>query len=99
MLHLVRHYNLIQNHINDSLENDQLSKSREVYCRQLHIVKEPDRTDCVNCPYYGGLMQGYGHECVWDDVVNDHEIAISHSNRFKELLRVSQLIDRGILTK
>lgn len=102
MIAEVRHYNKIGNEINISLNSDKLSSDREVYCKKLHTIKEPDISDCTNCPYFGGLMQGYGHECVWNDEVVDEydaEKVIQWKDRNKEFLRVSKLIDEGILTK
>lgn len=105
MMLLVRHYNLIGHEINESL-NEHPASDREVYCKRFHTIKEPDIDDCVNCPYYGGVMGGYGHECVWEDewdlpYYDDMEIskAVKWEDRQKELLRVSNLIDKGVLKK
>lgn len=98
----IRHYNRIQTHINDALENDFPEGSRGVYCKKLHKVTEPETSDCSNCEYYGGLMGGWGHECVWEDEQlreEEHERVIPWVNRHKELLRVSKLIDDGIIAK
>ena len=99
---LIRHYNRIQTHINDALENDFSDSSRGVYCKKLHKVTAPDASDCSTCPYYGGLMGGWGHECVWTDVpLFDGEIErlIPWVDRHKELVRVSKLIDNGVIDK
>ena len=97
----VIHYNKIGHEINISLSGYP-SSDREVYCKRLHKVTEPMENDCVNCPYFSGLMQGYGHECVWEDYVEssfDFETAIKHDNRNKEFLRVDRLIKQGILQR
>ena len=97
----VRHYNKIGHEINISLSGYP-SSDREVYCKKLHKVTEPLEKDCYNCPYFGGVMQGYGHECVWDDDVEstfDYEKLVKHDDRNKELARVSRLIEKGILKR
>lgn len=101
MILKTRHYNKIGHEINESLTNYP-SSDREVYCKRLHTVKEPETQDCVGCPYFGGLMQGYGHECVWEDDVPttfDDEQVVDWADRNKEFLRVSRLIDKGVLKK
>ena len=94
---IVYHPNMIGHEINESLElysDDVLD--REVYCRKLHVVKEPLQTDCIGCPFYAGLEQGYGHECAWEDVA-DQEHFVQHEDRYKEYERVDKLMKRGIL--
>ena len=101
MILQTRHYNKIGHEINESL-TEYPSNDREVYCKKLHTVKEPEEADCMGCPYFGGLMQGYGHECVWDDDVPttfDTEQVVDWEDRNKEFLRVSKLIDKGVLKK
>lgn len=98
----VTHYNLIQSHINTVLQDESPKTYREVYCKKLHKVWEPDAIECETCPYFGGLMGGYGHECVWEDVVafyDDDEKVVRYEDRNAEMLRVSQLIDNGVLKK
>lgn len=98
---IIRHYNRIQTHINDALENDFSESSRGIYCKKLHKITEPERSDCINCQYYGGLMGGWGHECVWEDeqLRDERERLIPWVDRHKELLRVSKLIDQGVISK
>ena len=71
----------------------------KVYCRQYHkIVTIGTReVNCTQCPYFFGSLQGQGVECRWED---DNKYGIdSYTSPTKELLRVSQLIDKGILKK
>lgn len=96
MIKLVHHHNFIGHEINESLEfyaDDVLD--REIYCRKLHTIKEPLTQDCNDCPCFAGWEQGHGHECVWDDVVD--EIDVRHDDRYKEFERVDKLIKQGIL--
>ena len=73
----------------------------EVFCKKRHAVIDPSIDDCKNCPYFGGVMQGYGHECIWEDIVpaEIEEVIVEHSDRQKEFMRVSKLIDQGYLKK
>lgn len=73
----------------------------EVFCKKRHAIIAPTLEDCDNCPYYAGMMQGYGHECIWEDIVpaETEEVSVDHSDRQKELMRVSKLIDQGYLQK
>ena len=97
---LVFHQNAIGHEISESLENYG-DDDRKIYCKRLHVIKVPTETDCKECPYMAGWMQGHGHECAWEDVVGPQGNMryISHKDVNKELLRVSQLIDAGILKK
>lgn len=94
---LVYHHNLIGHEINESLQlfaDDVLD--REVYCKKLHVIKEPKIDDCKECPYYEGLEQGHGHECVWEDVTELHHV-VQHEDRYKEYERVDKLMKKGFL--
>lgn len=73
----------------------------EVFCKKLHKVTAPDIQDCENCPYFSGAMQGYGHECTWEDIVpaTTVEWVVEHADRHKELMRVSRQIDKGRLKR
>lgn len=96
---LVYHHNLIGHEINESLEcyaEDVFD--REIYCRKRHQVLEPLEKDCIGCPYYEGREQGYGHECVWEDVT-DREHVIRHEDRYKEYERVDRLIKLGVIER
>ena len=70
MKKLIRHINLIGHEINQSIEDGYPESDREIYCKRLHTIKEPDEKDCMNCPYFGGLGQGTAHECVWEEPVD-----------------------------
>ena len=98
----VYHQNMIDHEINHSLEkNSESSKGREVFCKKNHKVMEPLEKDCSNCPYFAGWMQGYGHECVWEDVIDaSQDVKVIPQNQARqELYRVSKLIDQGIIKK
>ena len=74
----------------------------KVYCRKLHKIitigdEDTSEIDCLQCPLFFGSLQGRGVECIWDDATG-HSIH-GASSPTKELLRVSQLIDKGILKK
>ncbi len=94
---MVHHHNLIGHEINESLiyyKNDVFD--REIYCRKKHMITEPKEKDCTYCPYYAGLELGHGHECLWEDVV-DEQYNIPHDERYKEYERVDKLIKQGII--
>lgn len=97
---LVLHQNAIGHEINESLEKYG-EKDRQIYCRKLHKITEPNEEDCRNCPCMAGWMQGRGHECAWEDVSDTFEEVkyIPHEDAQKELFRVSQLIDAGVIRK
>lgn len=100
---LIYHHNLIGHEINESLQfyADEIM-DREVYCRKMHAIIEPKKKDCEYCPYFAGLEQGHGHECRWEDIVEqniveqDH-LVIQHEERYREYERVDKLIKRRIL--
>ena len=61
----------------------------------------PSTEECKSCPYYGGFAGGYGHECYWEDVVpiEEDQVIVQWEDRYNELIRVSKLIDKGLITK
>lgn len=97
----VYHFNFIGHEINESVSMGYPPSDREVYCKRNHIITEPTKDDCSNCPYFAGFMLGNGHNCYWEDVVpvETEEVYIVHEDRQKELMRVSQLIDSGYIQK
>ena len=99
---LIRHINLIGHEINQSIEDGYPESDREIYCKRLHTIKEPDDKDCINCPYFGGLGQGTAHECVWEepvDISSELYRIIEHKDRYKEMERVSEMIEVGVVKK
>ena len=98
---LVYHKNFIGHEINESVEHGYPSSDREIFCKRLHKIIEPDSDTCNECPYLAGWMMGHGIECKWEDVidVNLDEKFIPHNKVQEELIRVSKLIDEGILEK
>ncbi|WP_462393912.1 hypothetical protein [Mitsuokella multacida] len=95
----VRHMNWIGHEINESLRFGYPRSDREIYCKKLHKITEPLKKDCDSCAYFAGWMMGHGLECDWDDVSEDEsqERHIPHEDVRKEMMRVSELIKKGIL--
>lgn len=94
---MVYHHNYIGHEINESLmyyANDVFD--REIYCRKKHNILEPLESDCELCPYFAGLEQGRGHECAWEDVVEE-DYFIQHEDRYKEFERVDKLLKTGVI--
>lgn len=98
---MVYHQNAIGHEINESIQNNLPTSDREIFCKRLHKITEPDADECNKCPYFAGLMMGHGHECKWEDVidVNLDEKYIPHDKVREEFVRVSKLIDEGVLKK
>lgn len=101
MIQTISHLNYISGNINDVAQSNSPTMSEEVYCKKLHKICVPEMDDCANCAYFGGFMQGYGHECIWEDVIPAEydEWQVAPDEVQKELLRVSKLIDRGLIQK
>ena len=94
MLKPVRHHNLIGREINESLElYPDKPEDREIYCRMLHAIVEPQRKDCENCPFLSGIEQGNGIECTWPDECEEDHV-VRHEDRFKEFERVDKMIEK-----
>lgn len=104
---IVYHHNLIEEEINESYArhpdvDGEEYVGRMIYCKKLHKLTEPLAVDCNACPYFAGFMQGHGHECAWEDVleapyVQGDEMVIHWEDREKELQRVSELIEKGVI--
>ena len=96
---LVYHRNWIGHEKNESLmyhEDDVFD--RETYCRKLHLITEPLVSECRKCQCYEGVMQGKGHECVWEDVTEE-QYDVPHKDRYQEYERVDKLIKMGMLKR
>ena len=107
-LGMVWHRNWIEEEINESYNNHpdvpEGYIGRRVFCKRRHAITEPMESDCTDCPYFAGLMQGWGHECAWEDILDDGITEgdtrdIPWPAREKEMFRVSKLIGSGILQK
>ena len=98
---LVYHQNSIGHEINESLQNNYPTSDREIFCKKYHKIWEPTAEACKNCPYFSGTMLGHGIECKWEDTIdiNLDDKFIPHDLRQQELIRVSKLIDEGIIQK
>lgn len=69
----------------------------KIYCKKEHKVMNQDIDKCSVCDYCSGSLQGEGVECSWEDNV---DLAIvSPDSPEEELMRVSLLIDSGVLKK
>ena len=96
---LVYHRNWIGHEKNESLmyhEDDVFD--RETYCRKLHLITEPLVSECCKCQCYEGVMQGKGHECVWEDVTEE-QYDVPHKERYQEYERVDKIIKMGVLKR
>lgn len=76
-----------------------VSDSGRVYCKKLGKVINLDYKDCNTCDYCFGSLQGQGVECMWEDSINNQSSIVTVTNPNKEFLRVSKLIDDGIIKK
>lgn len=97
-IHPVIHYNKIGHEINESV-TDYSNSDRTIYCRQHHTILSPGLKRCANCPLFYDSMGAYGVACKWDDVNPRNMIVVPHKNCQKEFLRVSQLMDEGLLKR
>lgn len=100
----IYHTNLIGHEINESVSEGYDSSDREIYCKKSHKIFEPNAGNCEKYSYFAGRAMGHGIECKWEDVPDEEypdsdEKVIHHKDRRKEMLRVSELIDKGILKK
>ena len=88
----IEHYNVYDS---DIMHPDGGRCDRGVYCRMQHkVIKKLDKCPC---PLMSGAAQGHGIECAWDDVfMNDSGGKFDPKAEF---LRVSHLIDIGILDR
>ena len=98
VIHPVIHYNKIGHEINDSI-NEYPNSDRTVYCRLQHAILPPELRRCMNCPLFHDSLGSFGVACKWNDTVPQRSVMVKHSDRYQELLRVSKLIDKGILQK
>lgn len=98
---IISHYNFISGDINLLNQTNAPEGNYEIYCKRLHTITNPTADLCNSCPYFGGIMDGKGHECIWEDInpVEVNELYIEPNDKQKEFLRVSKLIDRGLLQK
>lgn len=97
-VHPVIHYNKIGHEINESI-NEYPNFDRTIYCRQLHTVATPELNRCLNCPLFYDSMGAFGIACRWDDAIKSKSVVIPHDDCQKEFMRVSKLMDDGILQK
>lgn len=71
-----------------------------VYCRKLNkiIAMNSQFWDvCTICPMFSGTIQGEGVECTWDESAD--YLIVEVFDPKEELLKVSKLIDQGVLKK
>lgn len=71
-----------------------------VYCKKLNKIRTMDAQFwdvCTTCPMFSGTVQGEGVECTWDEPADYYSVKVFDPK--EELLRVSKLIDQGVLKK
>ena len=77
------------------------AKQRELFCKREHKLVSASIDKCEKCPYFKSAGQGDVIICVWEDRPPAAGITrvIPHSEIRDEFLRVSALIDEGIVQK
>lgn len=91
---MVQHVNLVS-----GWENP---KQHEIFCKKAHRVLSVDPKNCEKCPYFVGNGQSDSIICRWEDTLtngNYNTKVIMRSEAQDELLRVSSLIDQGVIKK
>lgn len=81
-------------------QNFALEENNEmVYCKKNHEIGKLAKiqTQCADCEYFYGCLQGEGVECEWEDVTDKPFWDVS--NPQEELSRVSKLIDENLIQK
>jgi len=80
---------------------DATQKGLEIYCRKKHKLYVPKIEDCTKCKYLAGLGQGHALECAWEDIppYKGNIRLIEWQDRKLELMRVTELIEEGIIKK
>lgn len=70
-----------------------------IYCRLDNKIAKFDMDKCYKCPLLSGSSQGNGVECYYEDVIDKHVKTPYRGKPNDEKLRISQLIDLGLVTK
>lgn len=71
----------------------------EIYCRRLHKLMKFDIKTCEKCPIIAGSAQGNGVECYYYDAISKYEAEPIVNPPHQEYLRISKLIDSGLVHK
>ena len=77
-------------------------KQHEIFCKQQHKLEAVNLKDCEQCPYFVTAGQMDAITCQWEDTLaaGDYDTKVVHKmDAQDELMRVSQLIDAGVLKK
>lgn len=77
-------------------------KQYEIFCKREHKMKSVNLETCEKCPYFITAGQMDAIVCQWEDTLaaGDYTTKVIHRmDAQDELLRVSQLIDAGVLKK
>lgn len=77
-------------------------KQHEIFCKKIHGLKSVDIKDCEKCPYFVGSGRSDAVVCKWEDTLANGGYdtkVIMRSEAKDELLRVSSLIDQGVIKK
>ena len=83
--------------MNEVIHQNFYDHAGKVYCKKSHKVMRPNLETCSECDYCFGSLQGQGVECIWED--NTEMAIVSPETPESELMRVSLLIDSGVLKK
>lgn len=80
---------------------DSTKSGMELYCRKKHKLCIPSMEDCMSCAMFRGAGQGEAIECEWEDIppYKGNVRLIDWFDRKQELLRISKLIDDGVIKK
>lgn len=77
-------------------------KEHEIYCKRDHRVKSVEISECEKCKYYRGAGHMDAITCEWEDTLAGGfypSKTISMAKAQDELMRVSWMIDHGVLKK
>lgn len=77
-------------------------KQHEIFCKRDHKVRSVDPKGCEGCPYFVGVGRMDAITCKWEDTLAAGDYAFKTIHKMDvqdEFLRVSQLIDDGVLKK
>lgn len=85
------------NKTQEVIHQNYVDESEKIYCRLDNKVVKADYKNCSDCPCFFGALQGEGVECKWKDNILSPIITVT--DPVKELMRVSKLIDKGIISK
>ena len=80
----------------EAIHQNYFDKKGQVFCKKQNKLIS-SMSPCDTCDYCVGCLQGDGVECLWQDNINQPIIRVEDPTY--ELMRVSKLIDAGIIKK